>query len=165
VNEKMKTIASVSLSAVALLGAACGNNAIDRIAGTYELEVGTTLCHGLDLKSLTIEKGMVIIKGGGSTKFIDSISSMGGDSPESIRSAKENNRKHAEGIKASIKAVAVVDRTISRREWDAKALKPNDVLFTKAYTITWENGKSSTVYSDEKQRIGLSEYEKCIFRR
>lgn len=149
---------------VALSLTGCGNK-IDKINGAYDLEVGNQVCHMLDLKSITINSDKLIVTGGGSTKMIDTFASMSGSSSNQILMAKENNRKHSEGITTYFKKVEVKDVLITKGEWDKNSLNSTDTLFTKIYTLTLENGKQIEVYSDEKNRVAIAYYDKCIFRR
>lgn len=160
----MKLITFSFLIFIALSITGCENK-IDKINGSYDLEVGSQVCHMLDLKSITINSDKLIVTGGGSTKLIDAVASISGSSSNQTLMAKENNRKHREGITTYFKKVEVKDGFITKGEWDKNSLNSTDNLFTKIYTLTLENGKLMEVYSDEKNRVAIAYYDKCIFRR
>lgn len=142
-----------------------GCSKIDKITGDYELEASGDLCHLLDIKMMRLDASSITLKGGGSTDYLDLMASLSKAPSNKIAQVKINISRHSQGITTKFTEVEVSDVSIKMAEWDKKSLTPEKILFTKQYTLKLENGKKTSLYSDEKERLGLEDYKECIFRK
>ena len=75
------------------------------------------------------------------------------------------NGMFASGYSGKIMKVDIKDSNILWKDWDEKSATPNEILFSKKYEITMENGKEKTIYTNEKDLVGIAEPAKCIFKK
>jgi len=165
----MKFITPVFLGVSLIAISACGNRD-EKIVGTYSLVGGVENCTLIDLQTIQIEPKNLLIKGGGNK---DAISRLATKRKESGGSLDEDaffdltstNGMFASGYGGKILKVDVKDSNILWKDWDDKSSTPNEILFSTKYTITMENGKEKTIYTNERELIGIAEPAKCIFKK
>jgi hypothetical protein len=165
----MKFITSVFLVASLIAISACGKRDA-KIVGTYSLVGGVENCTLIDLKTIQLEPTNLLIKGGGNK---DAISLLAAKAKESGSPLDEDaffgltstNGMFASGYSGKIMKVNIKDSNILWKDWDDKSATPNEILFTKKYEITMENGKEKTIYTNEKDLVGIAEPAKCIFKK
>jgi hypothetical protein len=165
----MKLITSVFLMSSLIGISACGKHDL-KIGGTYKFIKGVENCTLIDLQTLQIDSTNLLIKGGGNK---DSIRRLGAEAKASGGSLEEDaffgltstNGMFASGYGGKIMKVDIKESNEMWKDWDDQSSTPNERLFTKKYKITMENGKEKTIYTDEKDLVGIAEPAKCIFKK
>jgi hypothetical protein len=165
----MKLITLVLLGASIITISACGDRNA-KIVGTYSLVGGVENCTLIDLQTIQIDPTNLLIKGGGNK---DAIKLLAGKAKESGSSLDEDgffgltstNGMFASGYGGKILKVHITDSNILWKNWDDKSSTPNQILFNKKYLITMENGKEKTIYTNERDLVGIAEPAKCIFKK
>jgi hypothetical protein len=156
---------------VALI-AGCGAKE-SKILGKYDLEIQeqNSACLLLDLKTLDIAPDLITYQGGGGKSLLKTtveLSRTYGNlvvDPQKEENISSNIDRYAVGVKEKYTKISIVDANILHKDWDENALNPNGILFSKIYTFTLSDGKEKLIYSDDNQRIGITDFGKCIFRR
>lgn len=150
----------------------CGNKEA-KIFGKYDLEVQAknSACLLLDIKAVDITPQLIAYQGGGKKSLLRVMvetSRVGGNlgiDLEKEDNISSNIDRYAAGVQEKYTKISVADANILRKDWDEQALNPNGLLFSKVYTFTLSDGKEKLIYSDDNQRIGITDFGKCIFRR
>jgi len=148
---------------------ACGKND-QKIVGTYQFFKGVQNCTLIDLQTLKIDPTNLVIKGGGNK---DAISRLVAESKAAGKPLEEDaffgltssNGQFYSGYEGKILKVRIEDAKIIWKDWDDQSSTPNEILFTKKYNITMENGKEKAIYTNENDLVGIAEPAKCIFKK
>ncbi len=165
----MKLIMSLLMVASLIGLSACGKSD-KKIVGTYQFFKGVENCTLIDLRTLQIDPTNILIKGGGNK---DAISRLVAESKAAGKPLEEDaffgltstNGQFFSGYEGKISKVNIQDAKVMWKDWDEQSSTPNEILFTKKYEITMENGKQKAIYTNENDLVGIAEPAKCIFKK